>query len=221
MNIMEFLKLRMIHICIPTIKKDNNKLAEDIKNTMDDLNYQIVFGDLITCAGKNRNYAMKKSNAKDGDIIILIDDDITGFYKNWCLDLLKPLIENQDNISMVVPRLLNSSGGIGMQLGDGGEAYDESKDIQMCIHTKETQLNISCSACMAFFKNDIYFCEEYRISNYEDSDLCMLFGKQFPNKKIYINNNCKLIHLGESKMKTTETTLFNKQLFAKRWGIPI
>jgi hypothetical protein len=49
----------------------------------------------------------------------------------------------------------------------------------------------------------------------------MSFKKQMPEKDIIINNRCKLIHLGESKMNNGNATQHNKQLFAKRWGVTI
>lgn len=217
MDVKEELKKHKISILIPTIKTNVESMIESIKSTMGDLNYEIVASCINTCASKNRNWCLLKST---GDVIVYLDDDTGGFYPNWCVDLLKPLIEHPDKISMVAPRLLNKDGQIGCQLGDS-PGFDDAQDYQKAIHTPQTGLNITCSACIAYFRNDILWEEDYIRACYEDASFCMLFKKKFPEKDIVIVNRCKIIHYGEAKARTSDAMIHNKNLFSKRWGVTI
>jgi hypothetical protein len=209
-----------ISILIPSIRPNVDTMKEDIRKTTQGLNVEIISSNIVTHASMNRNWCILHAS-KDSDIFIFLDDDVTGFREDWVQDLLKPLIENPDKISMIAARLLTRDSKPSGQLGDCGEMYDDKQDYQIAVHTKQTGLNITCSAVIAYFKNDIMWDEDYLLANYEDASFCMEFGKKFPNKKIVINNRCCLVHLGESKMKTNEASLHNKNLFAKKWGIEI
>jgi glycosyltransferase involved in cell wall biosynthesis len=212
----------LISITIPTIKDDITHQKKMIqKNTDDDLNWEIVVVKHKASASVNRNLCIEQAK---GDIIVMIDDDIMGFYNGWIRDFITPLIENPDNISMITPRLINRDGVLSGQLGDNGDKNIPDEQYTVAKHTDETNLNIIGSSCIAFFKNDIRFDENYPGATYEDSDFCMQFAKAFPEKRIVINNRCKMIHLDEGKGRSINgenISLLNKKYFAEKWGIEI
>jgi glycosyltransferase involved in cell wall biosynthesis len=213
----------LISITIPTIKDDVQDQIDLIeKNTDKDINWELVVVQNKASASINRNLCIERAK---GDVIVMIDDDIFGFYDGWIKCFISPMINNPDKISMITPRLINKEGVLSGQLGDNGKKVIPEEDYTTAIHTDETKLNIIGSSCIAFFKNDIRFDEGYPGATYEDGDFCMQFNKAFPEKKIVINNKCKMIHLDEGKgrknKKGENIPSYNKKFFATKWGIEI
>jgi hypothetical protein len=206
----------LINIIIPTIKR-----REDIYQQCSEIFKTVKHEAEIVpiCSNKsaaiNRNMGLRFSKH---EIIIMLDDDITGFYQGWDYDLINPLL-NDINISIVSARLLNKNKQIGSMLGDNNNKV--TGDYQIALHTDQTGLNIVCSACIAFKKDTIYFDENYQGAVYEDTDFCMQYKQKYPDKQIVINNKCQLIHLNEMKGRTYQDIKSNKEYFSKKWNIVI
>jgi hypothetical protein len=125
-----------------------------------------------------------------------MDDDITGFYEGWEQDLIKPLEDN--SISIVSARLVNEQG----------------KNIPMMFDG--TKYNVVPTGCIAFRKTGIRFDENYKGYGYEDTDFCLQMQTVYPNKKVLINDNCKLIHPTQDKgFRSREE---NRKYFNNKWG---
>jgi glycosyltransferase involved in cell wall biosynthesis len=152
-----------------------------------------VIGDQKGSRSYNRNYYLDRA---DGDIIILMDDDITGFYDGWEQDLIKPLEDN--SISIVSARLVDEQG----------------KNIPMMFDG--TKYNIVPTGCIAFRKTGVRFDENYTEYGYEDTDFCRQMELIYPNKKTLINNNCKLVHLTIDKGIRSKDK--SRRYFLNKWG---
>jgi glycosyltransferase involved in cell wall biosynthesis len=171
-----------LSICIPTFKK-NEKQIKDIRRTS---NAEVVVSDQEGSAAFNRNYCLEKAK---GDIIIMVDDDITGFFPGWDEVLIKPL---EDPSVSIVSARLNTP-----MMYDG------------------TEFNIVPSACIAFRKTGIRFDENF-VGGFEDTDFCKQMEQAHPSKHTVINEECKLIHLNEKKRQhMTEA----RKVFVKKWGL--
>lgn len=181
-----------ISICIPTIKKEINKQLEDIKKYISS-DAEIFASSQDVPVAVNRNYCLDKAK---GDIIIMVDDDITGFFPNWDKILIKPLEDN--SVSIVSARLINSDGTPAPMMYDG-----------------QPQYKIVPTACIAFRKTEMRFDERF-IRNFEDVDFCKQMAIAYPQKRIFVNEDCKLIHLNEKKRQNEPNN--DRKHFVSKWG---
>jgi len=214
-----------ISITIPTCKTKEQVqplLDEAVKNLSGDYRYNPFSSCLKDSASVNRNYCI---NNAQGDIIIMFDDDIKGFYPGWEKDLISPFLKFPGKFSIISARLITETGDMAGQLGDGIEPYLSEKDFQIAYHTAKTKLNLVGSSCIAFPTDvGVRFDEAFLGAGYEDTDFCMQVNQKHPNKKTIINNRCKMIHLSESKGRTVggkDTIGANRGLFRKKWRISV
>jgi glycosyltransferase involved in cell wall biosynthesis len=194
----------MIRIAIPTFKTYDYvaKQIEDIRRTM------TVAGDVFaTCknlsASENRNEAIRK--CKQGDILIMVDDDISGFYKGWDKDLTDILVSDE-RIIMTSARLLTRDGSPGPQIG----AEDRNG-----LEYYEAHGGAVPSAAIAFKVDDLIFDFNYKGAGWEDTDFCRQKKLKYPNGQIVITNKCRLIHKLEFKHMGADTE--NAKYFAHKW----
>jgi len=158
-----------------------------------------------TSASTNRNYGLHMSTS---EIIIMMDDDIEGFYQGWADELIKPLLD-YDDVLMVSARLMKPDGTLGIMVG---ENYDLSKPY---VQVNARQLP---TACIAFKKTDIRFDETFIGSGFEDNDFCLQLGIQNRKGIFIINNNVKLVHTNEMKEQGRNWN-YNKNYFNQKYGI--
>uniref|UniRef100_A0A6M3MA18 Putative glycosyltransferase n=1 Tax=viral metagenome TaxID=1070528 RepID=A0A6M3MA18_9ZZZZ len=207
-----------VSIMIPTNKPDVNALINDLLKT----EYEkllISASCLQQSAAKNRNWCIDNCHS---DIIVMVDDDVEVMEGDWLTKLLAPLIKYRDQISVIAPRLHSPQKQPCAQLGNNGWHDIIETGLKCACHTPETKLNITTSACIAFFKEDgVRFNEKYPDACFEDSDFCMRYKKKFPNKKIVINEHSKLIHHNRGSWRSGKTWEYNRQLFFEEWGIRI
>lgn len=158
-------------------------------------------------AAVNRNACLMTAKTK---YVVMIDDDITGFFPGWSSLLVEPL-ENP-NILYVSARLLNECGKPQMVMGF-------SKDV----NHKYVPVNIAPSAAIAFRNDGTRFCEEYQGSGFEDTDFHFQLKEKYGyDKKVIINNRVKLTHFHEMKNQNGVGEGFNpfeenKKIFDGRW----
>jgi GT2 family glycosyltransferase len=151
-------------------------------------------------AAKNRNFALSWASS---DIIIFLDDDITGFYKGWLTDLIEPM--SDPNIMVLGARLTNPEGKSQMGANSSAEPVYPAND------------NRVTTAVIAIRKNDIRFDENFIGSGYEDTDYCQQIKEKHGLSKIWINNNCKLIHINEMKNQGGEYWEHNHAYYCQKW----
>jgi len=208
-----------VSIMIPTNKPEVNALIANLQTTRGILYTEIKASCIQQSAAKNRNWCIDNA---DGDIIVMIDDDVEVMDQEWLQSLLMPLIKFRNAISVIAPRLYSPHRQPAAQLGNNGWWDIIEPGLKRACHTPETKLNITTSACIAFFKEDgIRFDEEYPDACFEDSDFCMQYGKKFPEKQIVINEHSKLIHYNRGSWRAGKTWDQNRERFIKKWGVVI
>jgi glycosyltransferase involved in cell wall biosynthesis len=213
-----------ISITIPTFRQRNeiNKMLSDINNTVKNIEFELYASCIKQSAAKNRNDCIDKTS---GDIIVMMDDDITGFKNGWIETLIKPLIEHYEKYSIVSSRLKNQDGNFQGLLGDNNVRHPVGH-YQTCIHTTQSGLQMVASACIAFSRADSNrikdginkpFDENYQAACWEDSDFCMQMRKVLPNKNIIFVNDCQLIHKNAMAGRTGEQVRANNVYFNRKW----
>ena len=181
----------MIDVIVVTNKPANTPdlLSEIEANTPEPYN------GIWTCenasASINRNKGLGLSS---GDVVVMLDDDITGFYPGWLTQITAPL--QDDEIALVSARLMATDGTPGAMMGSGIPFDDGIHDVSLSAYRGYRRVT---TAAIAFRKTDLRFCEDYIGSGYEDTDFMNEFNKTNPDKRLVINNACRLIHLNEEK----------------------
>ncbi len=195
----------MLTICIPTYKTEQKvqKQIEDIKSSVSNDQVEIFASCQDGSAAYNRNWCLERAS---GEIIIMLDDDITGFFPRWDEVLIKPLIKDS-SVSIVSARLLNRDGTPALVMYDN-QKYEPGYYPSQC--------KIVPAACIAFRKTSMRFDENYSGSGFEDTDFCKQMENAFPKKRTVINNDCKLIHLNEKKNQSFMKN--NRRYFVSKWG---
>jgi len=201
-------------ICIPTNKKRSeiDDLIKDIKANTPEFN-RIIASCQPLSASKNRNYCLSFANS---DIIVMMDDDITGFYPGWLTNFIHPMLEDP-LIIICSARLLDKNrkriNNMGMIGGSG-----ELQEIPASFNHKGTGYKRVTTACIAIRKNHIRFDEEYIKSGYEDTDFMNQISRAFPASKFIVNNNCELIHLNHMQgQDDREAWQHNHDHYCKKW----
>lgn len=183
----------MITICLPTYKSQVTKNVEEIGNSVSG-DVQVIASCQEGSAAYNRNYCLERAL---GEIIIMVDDDITGFFPGWNEVLIKPLLAD-DSISIVSARLTNPDGTNAPMMYDG------------------TPFKIVPSSAIAFRKNPLRFDENYLGGGFEDTDFCKQMESAYPDKRTLINEDCRLVHLNEKKNQGFMGQ--NRKYFVSKWG---
>lgn len=195
-----------VSICIPTCRENVSEQVTKIIDTCYGITgYEVFASCQKGSASLNRNWCLSKAN---NDLIVMVDDDITGFYKGWVIDLLFPIL--QDNtISIVSARLLSASGGYGAMMHDNGK---------YCNGYYPPKADFVPTSCVAFYRTDLRFDENFIGSGFEDTDFCKQMSMKFPDKHCVINNSCKMTHLNEMKNQQGEYWDKNRAYYLGKWG---
>lgn len=205
----------MIPIIIPTYKtKDQiREVLFELKCNISDKKYVLIPTFVRACASVNRNFGIMMAEKYGSDIIIMVDDDVTGYYKNWADDLIKPLLsEEHKECVMVSARLMHDNNTVGVMMDHKIDLSVEYQIVQ----------NALPSAAVAFrYDKIIRFDEIYSVDNmgsqWEDTDACFQYNKKYPNCYYIINNRCKLIHKNEAK--ESKYGNYFRSIFQQKWGI--
>lgn len=198
-------------ILIPSCKseEDLNKLTGDILSIDHELSVLYSISDMS--AAINRNACLEIANSEyHPEYIVMIDDDITGFFPGWSTRLVEKL--KDPDVLYVSARLLNECGKPQMVMGFSSD-----------MNHKHIQVNIAPSAAIAFRNDGTRFCEEYQGSGFEDTDFHFQLKEKYGyDKKVIINNQVKLTHLHEMKNQNGVGEGFNpfeenQKIFDRRW----
>lgn len=194
-----------LDIIIPTCK-EMHELEEQHKTIQET---KLSSGKIIyTCtknsASINRNIGL---NSTSSDIVIMIDDDIEGFFPGWDLELVRPILEVKDTV-MSAARLFNPNGSVQVTLG--------TERMPLTPHFIDAEHRQILSACIAFVKTELRFDENYTGSGFEDTDFCRQMVKKFPHGRIIVNNLCKLVHRNERKNQLNNNNK-NYEYFLAKW----
>ena len=159
-------------------------------------------------AAVNRNYGLLRSQESNNEFIIMMDDDIGGFFNGWYKLLIDTLKENKD-VSLVSARLMTPHGEFGPMMGVDNNASQILSPVSKAV----------LSACIAFRKEDIIgkirFDENFVGSGFEDTLFCHHLHCSNPDSRFVVNNKCRLIHYHEMKNQAGKNFEHNKKHFLK------
>lgn len=190
-------------ILIPTCKDDwelCEQIGELLQSDRDIDGDRIIYSCLKASASVNRNKCLDLARS---EIVVMIDDDMAGFFPGWVDVLVAPLINDPD-VMMTSARLLNEDGSIGPMMGD------------VKNYTSPTVVvPLAPSACIAFRNDGTRFNEEMLGSQWEDTSFIFRLKAKYPKGKIVVCNECRLIHKHE--MKGSKYGEYNKAIFEKEF----
>lgn len=144
------------------------------------------------------------------EYVVMIDDDITGFFSGWSTLLVEPL--KDPDILYVSARLLNEFGKPQMVMG-----------FSKNLNNAHVEVSIAPSAAIAFRNDGTRFYDQYQGSGFEDTDFHFQLKEKYGyDKKVIVNNRVKLTHFHEMKCQNGVGPGFNpfeenKKLFDNRW----
>lgn len=171
---------------------------------------------LKASASVNRNACLDQ--IRPGDVAVMADDDVEGWYKGWDDDLLKGLWD-VDNAVMVSARLLTPDGSFGPTCACN---FDKTP-MEITLRPRPASPHcIMPTAAIAFVHRGHRFCEDFKGSGWEDNDFCAQYVAADPDAAFVMSNRCKLVHRNEQKMQHGSYWAHNKEVFFRRWpnGIP-
>lgn len=196
-----------IRVVVPTYKPQQDshllQIAVWISMTTTHTKFPIIFScQENKSAAINRNYCIDKCD--ENDIIIMIDDDISGFTYGWDYKMAETLFNQK--IVLVSARLLNPNGSI--QNVIGGQ-HSKKKGL--------AKVNRCPSSAIAFRNNGLRFDENYVGSGFEDTDFCEEIKRRYPKHDIVINNDVCLIHQNEHKNQLGKNYTKNRLYYNQKW----
>jgi len=155
---------------------------------------------LKASAAVNRNAGLERTAAP---IVIMLDDDISGFYDGWVDELIRPLLLC-DDIIYVTADLVNPDASISCTMfrPDGEGVVDIPR---------------APTAAVAFRNNGLRFDEAYIGSGFEDDDFCATLKEKHPKGRFVLNKYVKLIHANEEKGRSSENFQKNEKYFLSKW----
>lgn len=190
-------------ILIPTCKPIGElKIVDELHDI--DHDATIILQTSVGSAAYNRNRALEQVEL--GEIVIMMDDDMTGFFTDWATLLVEPFKLIPDTV-MVSARLMRKDGRYGVMVG---ENYDLQKDF---VIVDKRRLP---TACIAFRHDGTMFDENFLGSGFEDDDFCKMKANKYPDGVFVINNLVKLIHLNEMKNQKGEYWKHNKNYYLQK-----
>lgn len=202
-----------IDIMLVTHKRSRDMVTK-VKEIIENINPDepcdlLVTSQIGQSASINRNWGL---NNMKSDIFVMMDDDITGFYPGWLTDLVQPMIDDESILISTI-RCLNPDGSIGPMMCCNGIPHDTGiHDVKPCSYKKYKRFP---TACIAIRKNDVRFDEGFKGSGYEDTCYGNQISQMYPDYRIVINNNCKLIHLNNMANQGGEFFEHNKKRYLK------
>lgn len=166
-------------------------------------------------ASVNRNWCLEKSGIQVGEVGIMIDDDIAGFYDGWVDDLCFPFREDfpVKNIAAVSARLMRPDG----RLGETCTRCFDLTPNEIVVKSKGT-----CTiptAAISFQYRGIKFDENFIGSGFEDNDFWLQYIECDPDCKFIQSNRARLCHLNFMTNQKGKFWDHNCSYFRKKWNV--
>lgn len=162
-------------------------------------------------AAQNRNFAHLSVNT---EYIVSVDDDIEGFFPGWAEILIQPL-ESDPHVRFSSARLMRPGGN---QLAHMMHSkFDVSKtleDVPKCPTSAFAYRKVDFDE-LIFFQNTTStpFDQNFEGSGWEDTAICYDLKKRFPETRIVVHNDVKLIHRNEMKNQLGAIFQKNKKYY--------
>lgn len=184
-------------ILIPTCKKwtEVEKQVEEIKNNTGSC--FVISTCLPYSASVNRNEAHKRTKSK---IVISVDDDVTGLYKGWEVDLIQPLLMNPQ-IRFCSARLMKTDGKTpNFMMTSKMQISPPLEIVPRCPTSAYAYRKEEFDSLIGYWNKDSSpFDVNFKGSGWEDTAIVFDLQQKFPDTMVVINNQCKLIHINEEK----------------------
>lgn len=153
----------------------------------------------MVSASENRNSGLEWAKS---EIVVMLDDDISGFYTGWIDDLVAPLLADK-SVIISSAHLVNLDGSNAAMMFQG----KHGEDI--------TAVPRVPTAAIAFRKNKVRFNTEFKGSGFEDDFFCLEMQQANPTGHIVIANKCRLVHANEMKNQHGKFYEHNKATFER------
>lgn len=177
-----------IDLVLVTNKPTSDGILNEIAANVP-LGTKIIVTGIDASAAVNRNAGIREVET---DIFVMLDDDIRGFYPGWLGDLVFPMFLRPE-IMVCSARLMDESGEFGCMMGVIDQR-DDRKYYEAAEFGYRSYRRLP-TACIAVRKNGVRFDEKFVGSGFEDTAWMNELNMQFPDKKIVVNNSCRLVHL--------------------------
>lgn len=189
-------------VLIATIRSNDQirDLIDEIKSTAS-TNLKLVISSSQSSVAINVNRGL---DAADGQFILKVDDDITGFSYGWDARLIEPFGQDA-NIGAVAARLLNKDGSVQMTC---------SRNINLHPGWVISERPIVPFCCVALRNDGTRMDENYIGSGYDDGDFCNQLRLKIPHVKFAIHNEVRVIHKHEQKNAQLNK---NSVFFRNKW----
>jgi glycosyltransferase involved in cell wall biosynthesis len=212
--------METIDICIPTLRP-----LEEIRPQIEAIEqntpepHRIIASCQNASAAINRNFCLQYARSQ---IIVMVDDDICGFFPSWLSWLTLPLACLSAAV-MVSARLMTPDGRIGAFCG--GPHNTENR----WAWVPPKRDCVMPTAAVAFRNWHLRFDEHFIGAGFEDSDFCFQYLDKDPKAEFYIANECKMVHRNEMKGQMEDRSLDyaeqpnvrkNREYFWWKWNVP-
>jgi hypothetical protein len=184
-------------------------MLEDLRPTLPE-DYELSVSCLDGSAAMNRNWCIDHASLRNGDIAIMLDDDIDGFYPGWINDLAYSL-RCDDRVVAASARLMTP---------DGLVAQTCSKCYKIEPNEIEVPWNGRCvipTAAIAFRYRGHRFDEGFIGSGWEDNDWFAQYVEADPSCKFIQSNRCRLVHRNNMLNQKGMFWQHNQEYFHKKW----
>ena len=190
-------------VLIATIRSNDQiiDLINEIKSTAS-TNLKLVISSSQSSVAINVNRGL---DAADGQFILKVDDDITGFSHGWDARLIEPFAQDP-SIGVVAARLLNKDGSVQLTC---------SRNVNLHPRWLVCERPIVPFCCVAFRNDGTRMDENYIGSGYDDGDYCNQLRLKTPNVKFAIHNEVRVIHKHEQKNAQLNQ---NSVYFRNKWA---
>ena len=228
--------MHTIDICIPTMRSLSEVEAQiaQIEATAE-LPHRIIASCQPVSAAINRNFCLHVASSP---IIIMLDDDMEGFFPGWDVKLLE-IFDVEPRAVMVSARLMSPQWKVGPSCARNGNL------VPRWVEVFAAQDCLMPSAAIAFRNRGHRFDEGFVGSGWEDNDFCfkLLFGcraRRLVKERVakhyglalhdyllaanvprfYIDNACQLVHRNEMKEQFQGNRFAeNRKHMYELWGI--
>jgi hypothetical protein len=140
----------------------------------------------------------------DSELFVMMDDDVTGFHPGWLTALIEPL-EADPDILVSSARLL----GV-----DGKPNRQQGMWVSLTGKWPEVTGGKVAGACFASrMRFGLPFEERFKGGGFEDTCWLLCLKRKFPNGRIVVSNDCRLVHLHVASRQGGEIFDYNKRLY--------
>ena len=201
-------------ILIPTYKSPDNIKEYVDKVALFSPGCEIFASCQEGSASVNRNWCLDKSGIQIGEVGIMLDDDLSGFYSGFVDDLTYPFREDFPikNVAAVSARLMRPDGRLGETC---------TRCFDLTPEEIEVKAHGTCTiptAAISFQERGFRYDENFWGSGFEDNDIFLQYLQSDPDCRFIQSNRAVLCHLNSMTNQKGKFWDHNLAYFTKKWG---